>query len=102
MIRTSRVCVYSRLYAMGRPQRVPPGMTTPARLGPYQFRNRKARLLAGRIENIPNVMKREHLRSDTSVGSLCNLGIGIWSDHRLPRGECKCEAYTQSGADLFA
>ena len=23
---------------------------------------RKARLLAGRIENIPNVMKREHLR----------------------------------------
>lgn len=65
MIRTSRLCVFSRLRALGRSQRVPPGMTAPAkapRLGPYQFRNRKARLLARRFANIPNAMKSEHLR----------------------------------------
>jgi hypothetical protein len=41
------------------------GMTAPVieRAGAVSLRKRKARRLAGRIENIPNVMKREHLRS---------------------------------------
>ena len=33
-------------------------------LGAGSLRKRKARLLAGRSANIPNVMKREHLRSE--------------------------------------
>ena len=44
------------------------GMTAPATssqsAGAVSFRKRKARLLAGRFANIPNVMKREHLRSE--------------------------------------
>jgi hypothetical protein len=66
----------------------PIGMTAPVieRAGAVFKPKAKARLLAGRSANIPNVMKREHLRSriDTSVRSLCNLGIGIWSGRLRP------------------
>jgi hypothetical protein len=40
------------------------GPQLPAPLGAVSFPKRKARLLAGRFANTPNVMKREHLRSE--------------------------------------